>query len=189
MDTDRDEDADTDRGVNADTDHEVKALRPLIRDEEADGSNTVSREETWLSKCPLTGYTHVMSVMDSGAADSCAPQSMCPLVDSVPSEGSRRGLMYTAAGGARIPNQGEKHLDLVTLEDVPVQTAWQTVDINRQLSSVRQICLQGNLVIFGAHGGVIMSLETGRETHFRIEDNVYVLDLRRPPSANFVRQG
>jgi hypothetical protein len=27
------------------------------------------------------------------------------------------------------------------------------VDITRPLSSVRQICLQGNRVLFGAHGG------------------------------------
>ena len=45
-----------------------------------------------------------------------------------------------------------------------------------------QICLQGNWVVFGAQGGVIQHIETGKETHFGIEDNVYVLELWLPPS-------
>ena len=36
-----------------------------------------------------------------------------------------------------------------------VQTNWQTVDITRALSNVRQIGLQGNRVLFGAQGGII----------------------------------
>ena len=104
----------------------------------------------------------------------------------MPSMGSRRGQHYTAAGGKRIANEGEKHLAMVTNDGAEVATTWQTVDINRPLSSVRQICLQGNRVVFGATGGVILNLETGHETPFGVEDNVYVLDLWLKP---FARQG
>ena len=72
---------------------------------------------------------------------------------------------------------------MVTGSNKVVQTNWQTVDITRPLSSVRQICLQGNRVLFGAQGGVIYNIESGEETPFGTEDNVFVLDLWLPPNA------
>ena len=77
-------------------------------------------------------------------------------------------------------------MDMMTASGDVLGTRWQTVDITRPLSSVRQICAQGNRVVFGAGGGVICHLESGMETPFRLEDNVYVLDLWLPP---FRRQG
>ena len=88
--------------------------------------------------------------------------------------------MFTAAGGKQIANEGEKDITKVTGANEIVQTNWQTVDIARPLSSVRQICLQGNRVLFGARGGVIYNVESGQETPFGIEDNVYVLDTTEP---------
>ena len=81
------------------------------------------------------------SVLGSGATDSCTPDCMCPGVKSRPSEGSRRGQMYTAAGGKKIATQGEKDITMVTGANEDVQTKWQTVDITRPLSSVTQILL------------------------------------------------
>ena len=121
-------------------------------------------------------------MLDSGATDSYAPDCMCPEVKSRPSDGSKRGQMYTAAGGKKIANEGEKDITMVTGTNEIVQTNWQTVDITRPLSSVRQICAQGNRVLFGAQGGVIYNIESGHETPFGIEDNVYVLDSWLPPS-------
>ena len=123
---------------------------------------------------------------DSGATDGCAPDCMCSEVKSRPSEGGRRGQMYTAAGRKKIANEGEKDITVVTGSKNVVQTNWQTVDITRLLSNVRQICLQGNRVLFGAQGGVIYNIEGGHETPFGIEDNVCVLDLWLPPSATRV---
>ena len=92
----------------------------------------------------MTGFVKVKSVLDSGATDSCAPDCMCPEVESRLSEGRRRGQMYTAARGKKIANEGEKDIPMVTGANEIVQTNWQTVDITRPLSSVRQICLHGN---------------------------------------------
>ena len=99
--------------------------------------------------------------------------------------------MYTAAGREKIANQGEKNITMVTGANEVVQTNWQTVDITRPLSSVRQICLPGDRVLFCAQGGVIYNIESGQETPFGIEDNVYDLDLWVPPSPTrgFGRQG
>lgn len=139
--------------------------------------------------CPNTGYVTVKSVLDSGATDSCAPDCMCPEVKSQPSEGSKRGQKHTAAGGKRVANEGEKNIQMVTSADEVVQTNWQTVDITRPLSSVRQICLQGNRVLFGAQGGIIYNIETGKETPFGLDNDVYVLELRLPPAQGFPRLG
>ena len=170
----------------------IKDLCPLIRDgqpsEDAE-LHAVSDTSRWKSVCPTTGYVTIKSVLDSGATDSCAPDCMCPEVGSVPSEGSKRGQMYTAAGGKRIANEGEKNLQMVTSANEVVQTNWQTVEITRPLSSVRQICLQGNRVIFGANGGVIYNIATGNETQFGVEDNVYTLELRMPPAQGFAWRG
>ena len=169
-------------------------LHPLIWVEDNDdhpGLHAVSDSSRWMSVCPTTGFTRVKSVLDSGATDSCAPDCMCPEVKSRPSDGSRRGQMFSAAGGKKIANEGEKDITMVTGNSKVVQTNWQTVDITRPLSSVRQICLQGNRVLFGAQGGVIYNIESGQETPFGIEDDIYVLDLWLPPSPTrgFGRQG
>ena len=67
-------------------------------------------------------------MLDSGATDSCAPDCMCPEVKSSrPSEGSRRGQMYTAAGGKKIANEGEKDITMVTGSNNVVQMNWHTV--------------------------------------------------------------
>ena len=71
----------------------VQELYPLFRVEEHGGQpglHAVSASSRWMSTCPLTGLTQVKSVLVSGAADSCAPDCMCPEVKSRPSEGSRR---------------------------------------------------------------------------------------------------
>ena len=70
--------------------------------------------------------------------------------------------MYTATGGKKIANQGEKDITMVTGANEVVQTNRQTVDITRPLPVVRQICLQGNRVLFGAQGGVICGVLGGR---------------------------
>ena len=90
-----------------------------------------------------------------------------------------------------MPMKGEKDITMVTGTNEIVQTNWQTVDITSSLSSVRQIFLQGNIVLFAAQGGVIYNIESGRETPLGIEDNAYVLDLWLPPSPTqgFGRQG
>ena len=157
---------------------------PLIREQPDAGPelHPLDGTERWMTKCSETGCTRIRSVLDSGATDSCAPDAMCVEVKSKASEGSRRGQMYTAAGGKKLANQGEKDICMITPYGQPVMTNWQTVDITRPLSSVRQIYLHGNRVVFGAQGGVIQHLETGQETHFGIEDNVYVLDLWLPPT-------
>ena len=98
-------------------------------------------------------------------------------------------MKYITASGTKIANKGEKSNTMMTNENDIVGTTWQTVDVNRPLPSVRQICQQGRRVIFGAHGGVMQNVSTGHETHSAIENDTYVLDLWIPPGEGFVGQG
>ena len=106
----------------------------------------------------------VKSVLDSGDADSCAPHCVCIEVKSRPSEGSRRGQRYTAAGEKNIASEEKKDITVVTGSIEAVRTNWQTVDITRPLSSVRQICMQGNRVLFCPLCGVIDNIEWARDS-------------------------
>ena len=139
----------------------------------------------------MTGWTRVRAVVDSGASDGCAPHEMAPMIDSRESAGSRRGLTYSGAapGGKPLTNDGEKELYMTTTEGVMLSTCWQTVEVARPLLSVRQIAQQGNRVTFGAIGGEIRNLASGKVVPFGMEGNVYVLDLWTPPMPGFTRQG
>ena len=67
-------------------------LHPLFQVEETSsqsGLHAVSDTSRWMNVCPTTGFTR-LQLLDSGATDSCAPDSMCLEVKSRPSEGSRR---------------------------------------------------------------------------------------------------
>ena len=128
----------------------------------------------------------IKAIVDSGASKSCASKSLAPEVSARPSEGSKRGQTFAAAGGKALHNEGEKVVSMVTGQGKQVNTEWQVVEVSRPLMSVNQICRKGNIVVFGEYGGYIMSLHDGSQTPFGVEDDVYILDLYMPP---FGRQG
>ncbi len=148
-------------------------------------------QEQWKSVDPHTGWTRIRAVVDSGASDSCSPNAMEPNVKSRESVGSRRGLVYNGAaqGGRPLTNDGEKDVLMMTEDGRMLATCWQTVEVARPLLSVRQIAQQGNRVTFGAIGGEIYNLQTGKVVKFGMEGNVYVLDLWIPPNSGFTRPG
>ena len=115
-------------------------------------------------------------VMDSGAAESVAPVSLAPWVSLTESAGSRKGQVYVSACGERIPNLGEKSLEVVTDEGRCARATFQVADVTRALCSISRVCDQGNKVIFESGGGWIESSD-GRRTAFKRENNVYVLEL------------
>ena len=141
------------------------------------------------------GYRRVKAIVGSGASQSVASGSLAPEVEVTPSEGSRRGQTYAGAakGGKPLQNEGQKVVQALTTEGQQISTTWQVVDVSRPLMSVHQICQHNNIVVFGVDGGYVLNLETGSQSHFGVEENVYVMDLFLPPSpvapAGFRRQG
>ena len=90
--------------------------------------------------------------------------------------GSRRGQTYMSAGGEKLPNLGQKRLEVVTSEGNPAKATFQCADVTRALCAVYRIFDKGNRVIFEAIGGYIES-PSGMQTAFRRENNVYVIDM------------
>lgn len=148
-----------------------ESLQPLVK-------------SSWEQVDPQSGMRKVRAVVDSGASSSCASNSFAPEIEPVPSEGSRRGQTYAAAGGKPLANEGEKTVVAMTGQGKQVSTKWQVVGVNRPLMSVHQICKQGNVVVFGEQGGYVMNLMDGSMTPFGVEDQVYVLDLYLPPAPS-----
>ena len=126
----------------------------------------------------MNGYEWVRleTVLDSGAAESVAPSTVAPWVELKESTGSKNGQTYQSASGAKIANQGEKKLQVVTEEGQEAEATFQIADVTRPLSAVSRICDKGNVVVFSHDGGFIENL-AGERTYFRRENNVYMMDL------------
>ena len=54
---------------------------------------------------------------------------------------------------------------------------FQVAAVNKILASIAGICDNGNSVLFRSDGGTITNLKDGRETKFRRQGNVYVMDM------------
>ena len=127
------------------------------------------------------GWVKVKGVMDSGASEAVAPPTMCPHYEIRPSAGSIAGQNYVSASDDLIPNLGEQDLEAETEDGRPCHVKYQMAEVSRPLNSVSEICdaggEYGQHVIFGRNGGAIINLETGRQTPFKREDGIYVLEI------------
>jgi hypothetical protein len=147
--------------------------------------NFVKKEPQWVK---------LEAVVDSGAAESVATESMAPWVTKRESEGSRRGQTYLSASGDKLPNLGEKRFDIVTSEGNWAQATFQVAQVTRPLCSVSKMCDKGNRVVFELEGGYAQNIATGMKTKFARQNNVYVMDMYledggREGAKDFGRQG
>ena len=138
--------------------------------------------------------------MDSGASVSVTMPCTGEGIPLMPSEGSKAGLSYKTASGAKLLNKGEKHLNVVTEEGQEFQMNVQCADVCTSLTAISQICDAGagdNLVVFGKAGGYVYHADLNTYTEFGRRGGVYPLRtwIRRGESAEgaadapFQRQG
>jgi hypothetical protein len=130
--------------------------------------------------------------MDSGCGVSVAPPGMCPAYPIEESEGSRRGQEFMSASEDTLPNLGEQKLNVILGNGKETAIMYQIADVSRALNAVTEICDAGhpdygNRVIFGRGGGVIENIETGKQTPFTREGNIYCLDYWVKPFTGQVR--
>ena len=129
------------------------------------------------------GWTKIICILDSGASESVCPPDMCPSFPIVESPGSRAGVHYASASGGRIANKGQQKLPVWLDNGEQTVATFQVAEVTRPLFSVARLCERGNRVLFGRNGGVIKSLETGRETKFYRQDGVYLFEMWVPPPS------
>ena len=164
---------------------------PRLKEEAA----MTNEEEPEHFKVDENGWTQVRGVMDSGASKSVCQPHMAPHYSLQESVGSKSGRAFKCAGKTSIPNLGQKHFDIMSLDESVGKARYQVADISRPLNSVSEICdgggRHGPQVTFGRTGGVIYNLDTGKETYFEREEGIYILELWIPPqnSEYFRRPG
>ena len=95
-----------------------------------------------------------------------------------PSQASRDGVMYRAAGGHRIPDLGSRTWYAET-EQGPTELTCSVAEVDKILLSVAKIVDKGNLVHFGPtpEQCYIQHIKTGKKMRVQRRRDVYVMDL------------
>ena len=91
-----------------------------------------------------------------------------------------------------MPNRGKTGLHVITKEGQARKVNMQITDVNRALMSVAKVCDAGHEVLFRRDGGIIKNEQTGAETTFRRENNVYRMTVKlddKKGASSFARQG
>ena len=96
--------------------------------------------------------------MDSGATNPVANARLhFPGASVVPSDASRRGVVYQGPGEETIPNRGEFSEKVMTQEGAVVGTTWQDAEVRKPLMAVSACSDRGNMTIFDGEGSFILS--------------------------------
>ena len=126
--------------------------------------------------------------MDSGCSVFVMPSKWLRHLALEPSEGSMRRppQTFTAASNHKVKNEGQRTVRFRTEDGSRKQMIFQVAAVNKILASIAGICDNGNTVMFRQDGGTITHMETKRETHFKRQGNVYVMDMwiRNPIHVN-----
>ena len=127
--------------------------------------------------------------VDSGAGESVAPPHEADKFPIVETQASRDGTYYVAATGDRVYNEGEKRITCMTPEGHQHSWMFQMAEVNKVLASVSRICESGQeKVVFQKNNSYIENLATGRKTHMKERNDVYVIEAWLD-KAGFARQG
>ena len=127
--------------------------------------------------------------IDSGASENVISEHMAPQVKLRPSQGSREGVRYVTANGETMPNNGEKHIQVMTDEGHKCMLNMQVTDVKKPLMSVARICDAGHDVVFTSSGGTIIHRARGQATKFNRVDSVYRLEVNIVEEPVFSRPG
>ena len=176
---------------------ECERLQVIERGEDEDqwAARVMSRQREVPSWCPIDGvddkhrpgfeiigsgeWVRVRGGMtlDSGCSVFVMPSKWLRHLALEPSEGSKRGQKFVAASNHSMQNEGQRTVRFRTQDGSRRQMVFQVAAVNKILASIAGICDNGNTVLFRQDGGTIRHVQTGRETEFRRQGNVYVMDM------------
>ena len=123
--------------------------------------------------------------IDSGASETVTAESILPEVPTVNPQAPERDNVYVLPDGRLIPNQGEKHVPVVTKEGAHCLMRMQVTSARKSLMSVSRICDAGHRVIFEKNGGFIEHLATGQTTGFHRKGGIYNIVVNLDDSTGF----
>ena len=130
----------------------------------------------------------VESMVDSGAARSVCPLTMCQEVGVArPHEGP---AFFRTATGDRVQNHGIRELCGISNEGTALSLAYNVAEVSAPLDSVSQICDRGNVVVFTQAGGFVCGPQG--KLAFKRKNDTYVRQtwVRRgsPPRSSPVNK-
>lgn len=166
------------------TDSKFKGSAPLSDSRNALNLLQAVPQDTLCSAAEVPEWEVLKITIDSGASETVIPKSFSKLVPTVTSPGSRSGLQYEVASGAKIPNEGEKTLQVLTEDWSPRVLTMQVCEVNKALMSVTKISKTGHRVVFDDDWSFIEHKGTGHRTTLKQEGGVYTLDLWVKANAN-----
>ena len=115
-------------------------------------------------------------LVDSGASETVVPPQAVSAVEAVPSDASRRGVMYEVANGSRIPNLGEKTFRASTEKGQLRDLTAQVAETNRPLLSVSRLVAAGNTVVFSPEDAYIQDAK-GEKIQLDTGNGMYSVKL------------
>lgn len=122
-------------------------------------------------------------VVDSGAGETVIPNDWLPQHPMRESMGSKSEDYYTTADGTKVYNEGEKKVDVCTLDGRHKRSmTFQVARVKKALGSVSQMVQNNNRVVFdqdeqGRDVSYVQNKRTQEKLWLRKENGVYVLDL------------
>ena len=85
-------------------------------------------------------WEEVIMTIDSGASETVIPSKKLSHIPTMPSEGSKAGVLYDVANGETAPNEGEKGFVGQTEDGKLKRVLAQVCDVNKGLMSVKKMC-------------------------------------------------
>lgn len=99
--------------------------------------------------------------MDSGAGASVADgEKEFPEYERQESAGSKKGQHFLGPGSEKIPNRGQKKINLVTTSGIRSKITFQDSPVRRPILAVSDSTKAGNLVAFDQDESVIIPRES-----------------------------
>jgi hypothetical protein len=132
-------------------------------------------------------------VLGPGAGEHVADRIEAPGYMVTESDGSKRGQNFMAAGGHKMPNQGEMCLRLVVPNgnraEEELSSIFQVAAVTRPLWSVSKICDKGHWVKFTQKDATVYTAADVPVCTFERRGGLYVgkVKLRNPRHPGFTR--
>ena len=129
--------------------------------------------------------------LDSGSQEHVCDEVDCPGYSTVASPGSSRGQCFIVGDGNRLPNMGQRVLNLQPMADggVDMKSCFQIARVTRPLMSVGKICDNGMKVEFDDKKAIIRDPQGMQVCVFeRQPGGLYLGKFRlKSPSQGFAR--
>ena len=113
---------------------------------------------------------------DSGAADAVGPRTIGKGIPIQETKASKLRVTYTAANDEIMPSVGQKRVQGYTSQGRDIGLTFQVTDVRKIFASVREMCTQGNRVVFDDDGSFVLNKKSGIVTPLEKRSGTYAFD-------------